>query len=461
MTAEQSVFKRMNAWRLRIFPERQLFLRSEGRVRFLTISSPVQIGLTVSVTAAALWGLVTTVHFLTRDLVLEAKEQKIVQINDDYRALSTDFSKLEAELERRTQRLEQRQAYLESLTKPVPEVTEDTLSDEPVLVSSSQMDGSDPDSSADFEGDTGDGTPASSADNAADSAADSDAASSSGQISDASALDDMGSGFFFADLFGAEEDTVGPDLSAAERRSRLLDRLQALELRQRRVAETALQPLTTEIARLDKALEPLKLSTERVATAKLNAASAAGGPYIPAQEFGPVFKQDDQALYEQLADSALTLNVMRDSLATLPLGRPAKDYYISSLFGRRRDPIRKAVWANHPGVDLAGWPGTAILAPAAGVVVAAQWNGAYGRMVEIDHGNGYRSRFGHMRKLHVSKDDIVELGQKLGEMGKTGRATDTHLHYEIWFEGKLQDPLPYLKAKADVFKVDETSYWGQ
>ena len=74
-------------------------------------------------------------------------------------------------------------------------------------------------------------------------------------------------------------------------------------------------------------------------------------------------------------------------------------------------------------------------------------------MVEIDHGNGFHTRYGHMKKLHVKKGDKVNIGQRIGDMGKTGRATSSHLHYEIWFEGEVRDPLPFIKAADDVRKI--------
>jgi murein DD-endopeptidase MepM/ murein hydrolase activator NlpD len=74
-------------------------------------------------------------------------------------------------------------------------------------------------------------------------------------------------------------------------------------------------------------------------------------------------------------------------------------------------------------------------------------------MVEIEHGNGFRTRYGHMRKLRVKKGEEVTVGTRVGDMGKTGRVTGTHLHYEIWFDGKVRDPMPFLKAANDVLKI--------
>ena len=88
----------------------------------------------------------------------------------------------------------------------------------------------------------------------------------------------------------------------------------------------------------------------------------------------------------------------------------------------------------------------------------ARWYGAYGNMVEIDHGNGFKTRYGHMRKLAVKEGDVITKGETIGYMGKTGRVTDTHLHFEVWYKGKLHDPLPFLEAAhavQDIIRTDD------
>ncbi len=426
MSDTRSTIQKINAWRLRVFPDRQVFLRSEGRVRFVTISSPVQMAAASALLASALWGVVTSVHFLMRDTVIEAKDQQILEISTNYRSLSNEFSKLESEIEKKATRLEQRQLYLEQLSG--------TLN---------------PDTSANTS-------------SVPDIAIEDIAPAAGGNTQDLPEPQDQPSdnaeeeSFSFVDMF-APSAPQPPELDGRTRRNLLLDRLTHIDTQQRRVATTLLSVLDEKRQALDQRLAQINMTTQKLVSVRISPPAAEGGPYLPASDFQPVFAVGDDTVFKKLVETELALNHVHNSMTALPIGKPAESYYVSSRFGRRKDPIRTNVWANHPGLDLAGWSGTAILATAPGVVVKAQWHGAYGQMVEIDHGNGYRSRFGHMRKLRVKKGDIVEDGQRIGDMGKTGRATDTHLHYEIWFDGELQDPMPYVKADTDVFKVETTA----
>lgn len=431
MAQKRGFFGKVDAWRLRVYPERQLFLRSEGRVRFLTISSPVQIFLSLSALAMLGWASVASVHFFTRDLVLEAKQEEISAISENYQTLAVDFSALEAEIERRADRLEERQKFLEGLVGPNFSEASDQLNPASVEVPESVGNSEDPKESSRGE------------------------QPSSGQkTSDASP-------YFILDglLPSFEEEVAEP--TGLERRSSLMARLTQIEESQRSYASALLALKQAAVAHIDDKLAPLNTSSDAFAALNVERlATAAGGPYIPAEGFEPIFNVGDHSPFNELYKTWLKYEAAMETVFTLPLGEPAADYYLSSRFGRRRDPFRKR-WANHPGVDLAGWPGTAILATAPGTVVRAEFYGPYGNMVEIDHGNGYRTRFGHMRKLRVEKGARVEMGTRIGDMGKTGRATDTHLHYEVWLGGELQDPLPYIKANADVFEIKAASRTGR
>lgn len=200
------------------------------------------------------------------------------------------------------------------------------------------------------------------------------------------------------------------------------------------------------------ALAETKLTTDLLIEKSTPQQLATGGPFIPDTAFDGIFDANDGTPFLDLKENSDRLKMVTNALNSYPVGKPAEDYYLSSRFGRRRDPFKKT-WARHPGLDLAGWPGTAILATAPGKVVHAGWYGPYGNMVEVDHGNGFRTRYGHMRKVHVKKDDKITLGHRVGEMGKTGRATDTHVHYEVWFDDNVTDPMPFMKAAENVLEI--------
>ncbi|WP_392343303.1 M23 family metallopeptidase [Pseudoalteromonas prydzensis] len=150
-----------------------------------------------------------------------------------------------------------------------------------------------------------------------------------------------------------------------------------------------------------------------------------------------------------IADKLLALNKLENLLSELPQTLPAANYYISSSFGLRKDPVNKR-HAYHKGVDLAGWHKTEIFAPADGTVLRAGRNGGYGNFIELQHKNGFVTRFGHLNKINVKKGQTVTKNDVIGLMGSTGRSTGTHLHYEVLLNDKHVNPVKITKALSRV-----------
>lgn len=157
-------------------------------------------------------------------------------------------------------------------------------------------------------------------------------------------------------------------------------------------------------------------------------------------------------LSKQVTDREQQLGVLESMLMTrnlqsqvYPAGFPAEHGWLSSYFGIRTDPFSGRP-ARHEGVDIAGKMGTKILTVASGVVT---WSGdryGYGTLVEINHGNGYVTRYGHNSKTLVKMGETVKKGQAVALMGSTGRSTGPHVHFEVWRNGQAVDPLHYVQA---------------
>ena len=127
-----------------------------------------------------------------------------------------------------------------------------------------------------------------------------------------------------------------------------------------------------------------------------------------------------------------------------PKGRPVRSGYLSSYFGHRTDPFTGKT-ANHRGVDFAGKAGSDVLAVAGGVVTYSGSRHGYGNMVEINHGNGYVTRYAHNEKNLVVPGDQIQPGQVIALLGSSGRATGPNLHFEVWHRGRPVDPVKHIR----------------
>jgi len=162
---------------------------------------------------------------------------------------------------------------------------------------------------------------------------------------------------------------------------------------------------------------------------------------------GGPFESAGNATFKALFNSWKKLDQLQDGVIAVPSDKPVKmNVEFTSGFGVRSDPFHAGA-AMHPGIDLAGSYGTPIYATADGTVLRAGWNsGGYGNLVEIDHGRGITTRYGHMSAILVHEGDHVTRGQQVGRMGSTGRSTGNHLHYEVRIDGRAVNPIPFMKS---------------
>lgn len=170
---------------------------------------------------------------------------------------------------------------------------------------------------------------------------------------------------------------------------------------------------------------------------------AVGGPFVPIGDISA--DESFETGIEALQAALDALERTKSEVTAFPIAHPAPGQRITSGFGPRRDPILGRS-AFHAGMDFRAPTGTPIRAPASGKIVRAGRNGGYGKMVEIDHGNGLKTRFAHLSRIQVRVGDEVSAGQRIGASGNTGRSTGPHLHYEVRKDGQAVNPMRYLKA---------------
>jgi murein DD-endopeptidase MepM/ murein hydrolase activator NlpD len=175
------------------------------------------------------------------------------------------------------------------------------------------------------------------------------------------------------------------------------------------------------------------------------------------------FAHELDKLSRNLESRADFLNVAESELFNaklkakrLPTALPVNAEYNASGFGQRIDPITGQS-AMHEGIDFITQPGAAIAAAAGGVVIAAEWHHSFGNMIEIDHGGEIVTRYAHSSTMLVKAGDIVKRGQKIAEVGSTGRSTGPHLHFEVRYRGQAQNPAKFLQAAQPVLTAATAS----
>lgn len=173
------------------------------------------------------------------------------------------------------------------------------------------------------------------------------------------------------------------------------------------------------------------------------APAAVGGPLIATNsaEASADLKADQQ--FRSLFMTWKKLDQAPQGGIAIPSVQPVSKLFFTSNFGIRSDPFRGTA-AMHAGVDIPGPVGTPIYATADGVVDHADRQGGYGNMVEIDHGKGIATRYGHLSRILVASGTHVTRGQLIALMGSTGRSTGPHLHYEVRIDGHAVNPVPFL-----------------
>jgi murein DD-endopeptidase MepM/ murein hydrolase activator NlpD len=189
-----------------------------------------------------------------------------------------------------------------------------------------------------------------------------------------------------------------------------------------------------------------------VDVAKTHANSAVGGPFVPVKPPNPGASAFDRQLY-RINLARAHIDRYKHTLLAVPVRKPVSgEVDMSSPFGIRTDPFLGRP-AMHTGIDLRGETGEAVHATANGKVSVAGREGGYGNMVEIDHGNGFSTRYGHLSEIDVKIGQEVRIGQVIGKIGSTGRSTGPHLHYETRTNNEPVNPQKFLRAGLRLGRV--------
>ena len=212
------------------------------------------------------------------------------------------------------------------------------------------------------------------------------------------------------------------------------------------------EAMTVSVAPLAKMFRAAAMPTERIIEQVRRGYSGQGGPLTPLSFSTRGGEASADALRaNKLLNQMDRLNLYRIAAQKAPFANPVRAAFrLTSKFGPRRDP-KTGGRRMHKGVDFAAANGTPLYATADGVVTHAGWSSGYGRLVKIQHEFGIETRYAHMSKLRAKVGQRVSRGDRIGDMGASGRVTGVHLHYEVRVGSKAVNPMIYIKAANDVF----------
>lgn len=435
------------------YVERQIYLRSHGQVQFISLSPFTQAVFLAIGFLFFSWIAFSSVNVVFKQQIIASKEQRYVKMQGAYEEriaqLQSAYDQLNGQLVISQERFLATTRQLEDKHRQLTQLMSQSKS------ASSELEGMRRRYAATMRGVNSaarGNTILMSVDQEAEGADLGNTTTRPQRAADAESYVVDGaenSGLDIAGLAGGRDDHNGA-ASQIDARLTKLDRAQQGLINS--VEETT-----------DRKIRELKSIIGMTNVAEVKTLSKAAAPKIPVAEGGPFVGLaegqalagggDDSAFSKQLYRVSQNLNTVADLekfIAKMPLAEPLTSYHETSGFGPRVDPFNGRM-AFHAGDDLATDYGAPVYATAAGTVVYADWKGAYGRMVEIDLGNGFRTRYGHLSRIDVKVGQKIAFRDTIGRVGSSGRSSGPHLHYEVWFGGIVRDPSKFIEAGHYVF----------
>lgn len=425
----------MRAFVDRVFPERQLVMRTDGRVSYFRVSQPAQIVVTGAFVAALSWSAFTSVSFLMHDQVLQAKDDEIAGARLAYRSLLNEVAEYQRKFASITKDLEEnhslmlglveKNASLQRNLSSVSRKLEITSAERQQVIKARER--------------------------LKEQLAAIENEMTTMSSRNFALKDNLNAVESDLHLIMTERNKAQTDSKQMRNRvDELTSRLKELQETEGEIVQRMNERASDQIGNLEKVIELTGLDPDRLLGVSKDGKSGVGGPFIPVEQDG-LPASDLKAELTNLDRNLNRLESLQESIARVPLAPPMTSYYITSSYGKRKDPMTNR-WSAHYGVDMGGPMKSRIYSTAAGKVTFAGWKGRYGRLIEIDHGFGLKTRFGHLSKIYVKKGQEVKFHDKIGLLGSTGRSTGPHLHYEVVFNNKPLNPLKFIRAGKYVFK---------
>ncbi|MEN8952262.1 M23 family metallopeptidase [Planktotalea arctica] len=426
---------KINSLLERHFPERRLFLRSDADTRFIRLRPVTQLLGFAGSAAIVAWAIIAT-SILLMDSIGSGNFRDQAQRDQD--AYERRLNELSSERDARAEEALAAQERFNAALSQISLMQSELLSSETVrreletgievIQGTLRKTMKDRESARDQLADISEGGETVSASNASDDAA----------------MDFLTSAL---EATAQERDQVVADAQdALIRADEMQSEIQMMADKNDQIFRQLEEAMTVSVKPLDKMFRAAGMNPDRILNEVRKGYSGQGGPLMPLSfsTRGDAPSAETERANDILKDMD-ALNLYRIAAQKAPFANPVKSAFrFTSGFGYR--------WGRmHNGTDFAASHGTPIYATADGVVTHAGWQSGYGKLVKIQHQFGIETRYAHQSKIRVKVGQRVSRGQRIGDMGNTGRSTGTHLHYEVRVGGKAVNPMIYIKAANDVF----------
>jgi len=459
------VVERVWAWLHDIFPERQIYIRSSGRVQFLTFSPSLQATLAGLAAIFLGWVAFASVNVIFKDHIIAAKDHRFQAMQSAYEGrvadLQLSYDELNGALLAAEDRFKSTADKLEGKQKSIAGLLSRKGAIDASLAGLRNSTAAPPKAESGSSDFVGAYTPVPQADGDAVLPvlpAPAQPQPRTARPTHASLLD-IGSS-----LYRLAVAWFQPQKAAVSEKIANHPALHALDAQTARLAklnaqgDKLLRAANTNIAERARNIEDV-MRVAGVSPTKMEGrylrGTAMGGPLLPLSAVRTGDTRDGRFSADLvMAQASLSrLEALLAVVRHIPLAQPIQGAgtEITSGFGARTDPFTRRA-AFHAGLDFGGPWGTKVHATAPGKVVWAGPRGAYGNMVEIDNGLGVRTRYGHLSRVLVRRGETIAKGQTVGRLGSTGRSTGPHVHYEVWVDNTVRNPENFLEAGRHVLE---------
>lgn len=440
----------------RIFPERQIYHRSHGQVHFISISAPTQMMFVLLALMFLAWVAYSSVNVIFKEQIVSERDRNYRTMVQTYEArianLRGSVDNLHGALAVARQRFEEELQDLRSRQRQVDELIEQQSAfheqHNKLRVKVASM-------GKDIRNDK-----------ARRSAVLVDVLNReleprvSRQARNRQAPPVNAVVEVFNRVAQAREEVGRPLLNDAAEISEMMKQSSQMRSEQLQIVQMLEEESQRKLRELEAIVTRTRVDTDAVAERFMaeiqrDKESGQGGPLEPLPEMVLAGSSRTPSPFDRqwlrIQNKMERLTALSEALDSMPIMLPLDIYRITSPFGPRRDPFTRRA-AFHGGLDFGGPFAAPVLATAEGVVSHAGRRGAYGRLVEIDHGHGFKTRYGHLHRVLVKRGQRVKARQPIGKLGSSGRSTAPHLHYEVWFDKKIRDPINFIEAGRYVHK---------